>query len=100
MSFETIADEYFNHYTPPVWLDDYPAERFAHVVYSLPGAQMLQAVGLARQRKAGYIYLTEDILDNPYDVLASYWAEQVEAAQGLIFADGFESGDFSFWVQP
>lgn len=108
VTFETLAEEYFNNYTPPVWLDSYPAERFAHIAYKLEGgvSQMLQAVALARNRKAGYIYFTDDHMTgeflNPYDELASFWSAEIEAAQGLIFANGFESGNTTQWsnTQP
>ena len=99
VTFESTAAEYFGSYSPPSWLESYPAERFGHIVYGVETtAQMLAAMSLARQRKAGYVYLTDDILVNPYDDLASYWPAEVDAARSLIFVDGFESGDLTSWT--
>lgn len=101
VTFEDLGDDYFNNYTPPSWLGSYPAERFGHIVHTVETtAQMLEAIALARQRKAGYVYITDDDESdkNPYDTLASYWQAEVDAAVGLIFANGFESGDLGAWA--
>ncbi len=99
VTFESTADEYFESYSPPSWLEAYPAERFGNIVYGVATtAQMLEGMNLVRQRKAGYAYLTDDVLMNPYDDLASYWSAEVDAACGLVFADGFESGDLGSWM--
>ena len=99
VTFESDADEYFNNYSTPPWLAGYPAERFGNIVYGVEtAAQMLEAMSLAKQRKAGYVYLTDDILVNPYDYLPSYWPAEGDAAQSLIFADGFESGGMGSWM--
>lgn len=99
VTFESTADEYFDNYSPPSWLAGYPAERFGNIVYGVATTQqMLEGMSLAKQRKAGYVYLTDDVLTNPYDALASYWSAEVDAAQYLIFADGFESGDTATWL--
>ena len=37
----------------------------------------------AVQRGAGAVYLTDDVLDNPFDRLPGYWAEEVQAVQAL-----------------
>lgn len=99
VTFETVATEYApGVYTPPSWLDDYPAERFGHIVYHVDDAsQTLSTVSLAIARKAGFIYVTDDHLSNPYDRLPGEWSRLVEAAQGLLFADGFETGDSDTW---
>ncbi|MEM6453944.1 MAG: spherulation-specific family 4 protein [Acidobacteriota bacterium] len=99
VTFEVDADLYVNGYTPPSWLDTRPAESFGNIVYDLPSAsQMVSAMSLAIRRKARYVYITDDVLINPYDALPSYWAEQLEAARGLVFADGFESGGTDLWM--
>lgn len=98
VTFESTAAEYLNGYTPPTWVDSYPAERFGHIVYELTSsAEMLSSVDVAKLRNAGYVYFTDDVLVNPYDVLASYWEAEVDAARGVIFADGFENGDLTAW---
>lgn len=101
MTFEAGADEYGAAYSPPSWLASYPADRFAHIVHSEPSASdMVSDLSLAIARKAGYIYVTDDVpgaVDNPYDLIPTYWTREVEAAIGLVFADGFEFGDTSVW---
>ena len=99
VTFESDADEYFNNYSAPSWVESYPAERFGNIVFGVEDVvQMLDAMSLAKQRKAGYVYLTDDVLVNPYDELASFWPAEVDAAQSLIFADGFESGGAGVWT--
>jgi hypothetical protein len=98
VTFENTASEYLNNYTPPSWAGSYPAERFGHIVHGMASsAEMLSSMNVARLRNAGYVYFTDDVLPNPYDVLASYWEAEVDAAQGLVFADGFESGNLMAW---
>ena len=60
---------------------------------------MVHHLSLAIDRKAGFAYVTDDDLamDNPYDEIPSYWTSEVEAALGLVFADGFESGTVGRW---
>lgn len=97
--FEQPSNAFFTNYTPPPWLNDFPADRFGHIVYGLDEDQLLSAISLAVKRKAGWIYLTDDDLPNPYDQLPTYWSELVEAGSSLVFAAGFESGDLSPWAQ-
>lgn len=98
MVFESDADEYLASYMPPSWVAQYSADHFAHVVYAqATGSGMLADVSRAITRNAGYVYLTSDVLVNPYDVLPDYWFQEVEASIGLVFADGFEDGNTSRW---
>lgn len=100
VTFESSSAAYRTTYEPPIWLDDYPADRFAHIVHTEPSSSgMVTDLSLAIDRKAGFAYATDDDLSemNPYDEIPSYWAEEVDAAIGLLFADDFESGDTSRW---
>jgi hypothetical protein len=40
---------------------------------------MTRAVGLTEQRRAGYVYVTADMLPNPYDTLptGTYWSREL-----------------------
>jgi hypothetical protein len=77
VTFENTGTNYRAAYTAPSWLNRYDARRFAHIVHSEAArSDMLSDINLARSRKAGFIYITDDILPNPYDVLASYWTEE------------------------
>jgi hypothetical protein len=39
---------------------------------------MEQVMALSKSRNAGYVYVTDDLLPNPYDTLppAPYWADE------------------------
>jgi hypothetical protein len=56
--------------------------RIANLVYDVPTADAMgAALGKAIQFNAGYVYLTDDVLSNPWDTLPPYWEEQVEAVR-------------------
>ena len=50
----------------------YPAARFCHLIYGASSTQMHQIVGEAAARHAGYAYVTDGNLPNPWDSIASY----------------------------
>ena len=53
----------------PRWTKRWPAEKFYHVVYSVPPERFDDAVRLASQRHAASVYITERGGSNPYDRL-------------------------------
>jgi hypothetical protein len=53
----------------PRWTAAWPAEKFYHVVYSVPPGRLGQAGRLAVRRHAAAAYFTERGGDNPYDRL-------------------------------
>jgi hypothetical protein len=53
----------------PRWTTAWPAEKFYHVVYSVPPGLSGRAVRLAGQRHAAAVYITERGGPNPYDRL-------------------------------
>ena len=71
--------------TEPAWIhnaDKYPPSMFWHLVHSTPDvAAMRDAVALGKQRGAHHMYVTPDVLSNPWDTLPSgpYWSEQLTA---------------------
>lgn len=78
VTFENSASEYTGNYTAPSWVDDLTADHFAHMIHSQSGwDEALPA--LAHQRKAGMLFVTDDIMSNPYDQPPSYWASQIDA---------------------
>ena len=84
MNIADIVNVYENPYTNyasaqiPSWAYNYPASKFAHLVYATPdSASMQSVVALAQQRNVGYLYVTNDDLPNPWDTLPSYWANEV-----------------------
>jgi hypothetical protein len=58
----------------------YPASDFWHLVYSADGSQLTGVVSLARRRHAGYLYVTDGSLPNPWDSLATYAPAESAAA--------------------
>ena len=66
----------------PGWVDRYPPGRFAHTIYAAPAAAVPSAVRLARERNAGYLFLTPDAGSNPYGALPAYWPQERAAVSG------------------
>ncbi|MGD9582551.1 MAG: spherulation-specific family 4 protein [Lysobacterales bacterium] len=92
MNFEGAGSDYRAGLPSPPWIGSFPSKRFAHVIYAetLPAA-MMQDLMLAVQRNAGFVFITDDVLQpNPYDQIPSYWSQQVALARALIWVDGFE----------
>jgi hypothetical protein len=67
-------------YQPDGWVDNHAADRFAHLIYDVGSAALMQQfIALAAQRNAGYLYVTDDSGTNPWDRLPTYWQAQAEA---------------------
>jgi hypothetical protein len=80
VTFENAGPTYRTAYAAPSWVDHFDASHFAHIIHSEPAiADMLTDLELARTRKAGFVYVTDDVLPNPYNVLPSYWTQQLDA---------------------
>ncbi len=82
VNFEDTYSAYANEYTEPEWVDRYPPEFFWHLVHSTPDATaMKDAVSLGKQRGAYHMYVTPDVLTNPWDTLPSEpnWSEELTA---------------------
>jgi len=68
--------------TEPAWVHNYPPSLFWHLVHGAPDeAAMRDAVGLGKQRRAYHMYVTPDVLPNPWDTLPAdpYWSEELTA---------------------
>jgi hypothetical protein len=71
------------HYEPDAWVLDGDAGRHAALVYACPDAtEMRRAVNLARRRNIGQVYVTDDAMPNPWDVLPSYWRDEAAYVGG------------------
>jgi hypothetical protein len=66
----------------PAWARQYQAGRFAHTVYATPQSDLASAVGLSRQRNAGYVFVTPLAGANPYGAVPSYWPREQAAVAG------------------
>jgi hypothetical protein len=80
VTFENTGSEYRTSYTAPSWLATLGADHFAHIVHAeSASADMLGDLDLARDRKAHFVYVSDDVLPNPFDFLASYWTAELAA---------------------
>lgn len=77
VAFESYAQNYEGAYvgTPfATYAKKYPAARFANILHSsAEGFNLKRAVAQSKKRNVGYIFITDDVLPNPYDTLPSYW---------------------------
>jgi chitodextrinase len=74
-----------NSYVPLTWTPVDP-RKIWHIVYGASDAAMMsQVIKLSKTRSAGYVYVTDDVLANPYDTLpaADYWAAEQAAVTTL-----------------
>lgn len=65
----------------PRWTRSLPADKFYHVVHSVPREHIADAYLLAARRHAGCAYVTERSGGNPYDGLPADWTERRAATR-------------------
>jgi hypothetical protein len=79
--------EAYRQWTPPDWVYDHPASTFWHLVHTAPTTrEMAEAVALARCRHAGYVFVTDAVIDpvgGPWNVLPPlpYWTAEIAAVR-------------------
>jgi hypothetical protein len=75
--FESYATNYPG-YTPSSWNFSHDPSAIGHLVHTTANeADMLSFLDLAVQRNAGQVYITDDILNNPWDTLPAFWEAEV-----------------------
>ncbi len=88
VNFEGSHEKYVSSYSAPDWVKNYEPDRFWHLVYDSPdAATMKQAVAASKGRNTGLIYVTPDVLPNPWDTLPSvpyFEAERQQAADSTV----------------
>lgn len=68
----------YKTWSAPSWAFNYPASKFTHLVHAVSGSTaMRNAVKWSQQRRAGNVYVTNDVLPNPWDILPSYWSAEL-----------------------
>ncbi|MEZ6120648.1 MAG: spherulation-specific family 4 protein [Pirellulaceae bacterium] len=77
VTFENAAQPYRQNYQPADWQNDYPADRFAHIVHTESFLDLPETLQLAAERNVGMLYVTDDQMPNPYDKLPSFWTAEV-----------------------
>jgi hypothetical protein len=69
-------------YQRPGWTADYPAERFAALLYDVRSpAEMKRNILEMGSQKIGNCFITDAPLPNPWGRLPRYWEEEVEVVQ-------------------
>lgn len=80
--FEGSYQDYLN-WTAPAWeRNSTNPNKFWNLVYDTPTqADMKNAATHSQSENAGYIYITDDVLPNPWDTLpaGSYWADELSS---------------------
>lgn len=67
----------FLTYTPPSWIGSYAAKVAILVHTTATAAQMTNAFALSLNSDASYVYVTDDVLPNPWDTMPSYWTAEL-----------------------
>jgi Spherulation-specific family 4 len=66
------------------WVTRHLAQQFSHLPYNIASAAtMTNSINLAVSRNAGWIYVTDDTLSNPWDTLPTYWTNEVKYIRSL-----------------
>jgi hypothetical protein len=83
VNFEDTYVTYANSYSAPDWVSNYSHTRFWHLIHTTPYDDMKNAVSLSKQRNAGWVYVTPDIMPNPWDTLPEepYWSQMLQAVE-------------------
>ena len=59
----------------PSWTRKYPPSMFIDIVYKTPAVDVAKVLQLSAKRGVGFVYVTDQIMPDPYEALPSYWAE-------------------------
>jgi hypothetical protein len=84
LTFENSYAAYVGNYSALNWTPSNPYKIW-HIIYGASLDQLADALSMSRSRGAGYVYVTDDVLDNPYDSIPEslYWQlEQAGVAGG------------------
>ena len=81
ISFEGYAADYAQ--LPAGYFDPAFAGRLASIVHGASAAQMDGFIADASALGLAMIYVTDDTMPNPYDVLPGYWQQEVERATAV-----------------
>jgi hypothetical protein len=68
----------------PGW-EDNPAysNRFWHAIHTVDPSDYTAALALTRANNAGWVYLTDDVMPNPYKVTPTYWNTEVSDVDAM-----------------
>ncbi len=67
---------------PSPWIKRYPPNRFGVTVHTVrTAADMRRTIEQANQTRAGWVFITDRLMPNPYDALPTYWDEEVRECE-------------------
>jgi hypothetical protein len=93
MVFENVSAEY-PEYAPSAWNEKYESSRFVHLIHTEPSAATMQTrLEQALTKDVGGIYVTDDVMNNPWNTLPTYWQAEVGAIASINAA--LLAGDFN-----
>ena len=78
LNFEDSYTAYTT-FVPQAWESGYDPHKFMHIIHSTPSAQMQDAINRSKNNGAGYVYVTDAVMPNPYNTLPSYWSSELNA---------------------
>jgi hypothetical protein len=95
LTFELDYNAYTNSYTPNDWTPKDPRKLW-HIIYNVPETAINEVIKLSKERGAGFVQLTNDVLPNPYDNLPdeSYMKTMMSAVSG----GSLKKDDASSWA--
>lgn len=82
VNFEGDSRQY-REWSPKSWERGQDPSRFWHLVYDTPLGEAADVVALSKEHNAGWIYVTPDVLPNPWDTTPPdpyWWAEVSRSA--------------------
>jgi len=92
--FENYISEWPS-YSTDSWVNDYDAAHFSMLVHTASTTSEMQtAIDLALERNIGLVYVTDDVMPNPWDRLPTFWQKQVNYIKSL--NQGNDSGEPTF----
>ena len=80
--YEETGAKYLN-WTMPSWAKNYSSTRFSIMIHTATSGQMDIAVGRSKYENVGFVYVTDDVMANPWDVAPTFWSTEVAAMKGL-----------------
>jgi hypothetical protein len=80
VTFEGDYTAYLN-WKPAGWETETTPDRFWHIIHTTPQPNLAAVIASARTRHVGWIYITPDVMANPYDTLPAppYWNAELSA---------------------
>lgn len=94
VTFEGSYDAYRTQRRPS-WAEKIDPAKTWHLIYGTPEPDLASALRLARARGAGFVYVTDDALPDPWNVLTTYWSDE----QSQVADNGSDCHRPSSWAE-